>query len=460
MVSLGGRLLRLVNESGRADVQAFLRSAGGRSLLSSGRVAATRVLDPSDISVQFDLPDPVLPVMVLEHDRIWFPSFPYEWPAEMLHQAGVLTLDIAEQLLPEGLSLKDATPYNVLYRGPQPVFIDLLSFDQRDPTDQTWLPYAQFLRTFVLPLLVNRHFGLPLKQILESSRDGLEPRDVYAMSGPLKRLRPPFLTLVSLPSWLGGWRRGYDPTVYRRASIAPARARFVLEHLFRHLRRLLRRVAPKHTESEWSGYDTDAARERDQLAAKRRLIEDLVQQHRPSTVLDVGCNTGYMAAIAARAGASVVAIDSDPVMVGETWRRAVAENLDILPLVVDLTRPSPAIGWRNRECPSFLTRANGAFDAVFMLAVIHHMLVSERIPLPEILDLAAELTRDLAVIEYVGPQDSLFQRLARGRDDLFREVTTEAFEEACKRQFHIVNSVPVSPGSRQIYVLKKRSGLA
>ncbi len=460
MVLLGGRLLRLVNESGRADVEAFLRSRAAQSLLTNGRVVPTRVLDPAELSGHVQSPDDVPPAMLLEHDRIWFASFPYEWPAEMLYQAGLLTLDIAEQLLPESLSLKDATPYNLLYRGPHPVFIDVLSFDQHDPTDQTWLPYAQFLRTFVLPLLVNRHFALPLKQMLESSRDGLEPHDVYSLCGPLQRLRPPFLSLVSLPSWLGRWQKGYDPSVYRRTAVAPERARFVLQHLFRHLRRLLQRVAPKHTKSHWSGYDTDATRERDQLAAKRRLIEDLVQQHRPSAVLDVGCNTGYMSAIAARAGASVVAIDSDPVMVGETWRRAVAEKLDILPLVVDLTRPSPAIGWRNRECPSFLARASGVFDAVFMLAVIHHMLVSERIPLSEIVDLAAELTNDLVVIEYVAPQDPLFRRLARGRDDLFREVTTEAFEETCKRQFDIVNSVSLDPGTRRLYVLKKRGRLA
>ena len=102
------------------------------------------------------------------------------------------------------------------------------------------------------------------------------------------------------------------------------------------------------------------------------------------------------------------------------WRQARAEKLDILPLAVNLTRPSPGTGWRNQECSSFLDRARGKFDAVLMLAVIHHMLVTERVPLAEIIDLAAELTTNLLIIEYVAPDDSMFRRLTRGREELHR----------------------------------------
>src|SRR5205814_3890270 len=137
--------------------------------------------------------------------------------------------------------------------------------------------------------------------------------------------------------------------------------------------------------------------------------------------------TGHFSAIAARAGASVVAIDYDPVVSGDVWRNARKERLDILPLTVNLTRPTPGLGWLNQECPSFLDRARGAFDAVLMLAVLHHMLVSERIPLDEIIDLAAELTTDSVIIEFIGTDDAMFRRLTRGRDELHRDLTTETF---------------------------------
>jgi hypothetical protein len=142
---------------------------------------------------------------------------------------------------------------------------------------------------------------------------------------------------------------------------------------------------------------------------------------------------------------------------GEVWKLAVAEGLDILPLVVDLARPSPAIGWRNRECAGFLERAQHSFDAVLMLAVIHHLLVTERIPLDEIIDIAAELTTDLLVIEFVAPGDSMFKRLLRGREHLFVELTSEVFESECRRRFEIVRSQRLPGTERTLYLMRRRS---
>ena len=164
-------------------------------------------------------------------------------------------------------------------------------------------------------------------------------------------------------------------------------------------------------------------------------------------------------ALAAKAGASVVALDYDPVVLGQVWRQARAEQLNILPLAVNLTRPTPATGWRNRECSSFLDRARGHFDAVFMLAVVHHMLVTERIPLPDILDLAAELTRDLLVVEFIGPGDSMFQKLTRGREELHKDLSHELFENLCRERFEIVRIQHLESTTRWLYLLRKRSVL-
>src|SRR5262249_8985543 len=190
------------------------------------------------------------------------------------------------------------------------------------------------------------------------------------------------------------------------------------------------------------------------FAAKERFVQECLDGFAPRSVLDVGCNTGHFSLLAAHAGARVVAVDADPVVTGRVWRQAKAEKLNVLPLVVNLTRPSPGVGWNNRECPSFLTRARGSFDAVFMLAVIHHMLVTERVPLDEIVDLAAGLTSDLLVIEFVAPEDSMFQRLLRGRDELHRGLTTAVFEAACRRRFDIVRSQRVQDASRVLYLMR------
>jgi SAM-dependent methyltransferase len=458
-----GRVLRVVNKTGAVDLNAFLNSRVGHSLSESGSIVPTELVNPA--AAQLLLGNSAAKEVLadegvlIEHERVPFRSFPYEWPPEMLHAAGALTLDLAEELLKGGFGLKDATPYNVLFRGPKPVFVDLLSFERRDRHDPIWLPYAQFVRTFLLPLLVNKYFSVSLDQTLAGRRDGLEPEDVYRLSGPIQRLIPPFLTLATIPTWLAARHNQDDQSIYRRKSWdSPDKAKFFLQSLFKRLRRTLDKLRPpEKQESRWSDYlESNNNYSQANLDAKNSFVEQAIAELAPRDVLDVGCNTGHFSAVAARGGARVVAIDYDPVVVGRTWRLARREALDIQPLVVNLTRPSPAIGWRNRECPAFLERARGSFDAVFMLAVLHHMLVTERVPLAEIIDLAAELTTDALVIEFIAPEDSMFRRIARGRDHLFVDLSTAFFETTCLRHFDIVRRRNLPGTSRWLYLLRKR----
>lgn len=464
LVSAKGRILRFVNSSGAADLRAFLSSRAAASLFESGMVVRTTVLEPA--AAEQVLADPELSSihnrvnaeMIVEHERAPFPSYPYEWPPAMLCAAGRLTLDIARELLKSGLGLKDGTPYNVLFRGFTPVFIDVLSFERRDSRDPTWLPYAQFVRTFILPLMANKHLGLSLDQILTTRRDGLEPEEVFHWLGPLRKLRPPFLSLVTMPVLLAARHSEDDTSIYEKKVVSnPEKARFILESLLNRLRRSLDQAAPAPgRKSAWSGYMESKSHYTDEhFRAKESFVEQALAEFRPRTVLDIGCNAGHFSALAARCGASVVAIDSDPVVLDEVWRTASSQQLDILALAVDLTRPTPGIGWRNAECLGFLDRARGSFEAVLMLAVIHHMLVTERVPLDDIVDLAAELTTDMALIEFVAPEDPMFRRLTRGREALHKDLTVSLFEASCRRRFEIVRTQHLEGATRSLHLLRK-----
>jgi hypothetical protein len=159
--------------------------------------------------------------------------------------------------------------------------------------------------------------------------------------------------------------------------------------------------------------------------------------------------------MAARKGARVVAIDRDDSVIDTLWRSARTEAPGILPLVVDIGRPPGACGWRNRECPAFLERARGHFDLVMMLALLHHLVVNERVPLAAILQLAFELTTRWAIVEYVDPQDPNFRHIVRGREELHRDLTPENFESAAGRLFQIVDSAGIN-ATRRIYLLRKK----
>lgn len=396
---------------------------------------------------------------IVEHTSLPFPNYPYEWAPEMLRSAAELTLELAQEAMRNGFTLKDATPYNVIYDGCQPVFVDLLSFRRRDPTESIWQPYAQFVRTFVLPWLAFQYLGMRPDEILLPHRDGIEPERLMALCPPYRLLFPPFLSSVTLPALLARVDRGTGQDRYRVRHARDAdEAAYLLENLFARARRLLRRTARQRRGSAMlrymdSGHPYAAA----ELAEKERFVASALERCAPRNVLDVGCNTGHFSRMAARHGARVVAIDRDDAVIDALWRSAKQAAPGILPLVVDIGRPPGACGWQNNECASFLDRARGSFDCVLMLALIHHLLVNERVPLGAILQLAAELTTRWAVVEYVDPQDINFQQIARGRDALHRDLTRESFELAAGHWFQIADTRDISP-TRRIYVLRKREG--
>ena len=169
--------------------------------------------------------------------------------------------------------------------------------------------------------------------------------------------------------------------------------------------------------------------------------------------LDIGCNTGHFSILAGRRGARVVAIDRDPDAVDMLFDRAAREQLEVLPLVIDVARPPGACGWNNGECSAFLDRARGQFDCVLLLAMLHHLLVNDRVPLRSVLDFLAAMTTRLAIVEFVDRADRQFQRLTQGREELHRDLSREQFEAAARATFEILRSAELTP-TRWIYLLR------
>jgi SAM-dependent methyltransferase len=450
-----GRLVRLVHEVGVSNLDIFLDAEALGPFRDDGALIGGRRIDPSTVS---ELSPGEPPAAAIEHELIPFQSYPYEWPAEMLFAAGKLTLDLAKAGNDGGFGLKDAKPDNIMFRGPAPVFIDALSFEKRTPGDPIWRAEAQFIRTFLLPLLAHRETGLSINELLLNRGDGLEPEEVYRLLGPIKRLTPGIFGLVTLPAKLNRFADG--PGIYRQRLLpSDEKALFVLGSTLARLKRNLRRVQPKAGQSSnWSDYMDTSSYSEDGFAKKEAFVTAAINEVKPKSALDVGCNIGHFSRILANSGASVVAIDLDPVVVGEAWRQAKSDDLDILTLVQNLSQPSPGTGWRNRERDSFLSRAEKRFDAVVMLAVVHHMMVSEGIPLSEILALAADMTKDAVIIEFVSREDSQFQRIVRGRDDLYESYDRDSFEAACKEHFEIQRHEALDGATRALYLLRLKTG--
>lgn len=441
----GDRVLRRVRSEHAAAALQFLQSELARDWVAQGRLVETRFLAGQDGE------------LTLEHPRIFFPSYPWEWTPGQWIAAADLTLDLSEALLERGLILKDATPLNILFEGAQPVLVDVLSIDERDPASPIWLAYGQFVRTFLLPLTAWAWLGWPLSASMQK-RDGYEPADLAPFLGFRRRWQEPFRSLVTLPLMLEKSSPGGSSAarVRQAPEVALTVLRRNLSGLRKHLRRIERRLESHRHSSRWSAYTqtADHYRAEDQKL-KRIFVHDALASAQPKYVLDLGANTGVYSRIAAESGAHVVAWDTDLEASEANWREAQAGQLAVTPLIVNPARPTPAAGWRNAESHSLLDRARSRFDCVMMLGLIHHLLLSEQIPLAAIAALLRELTTCWAIAEWVPATDPRFIDLLRGRDALYGHLDEAAFLLAVERHFTVVLREPL-PNGRVLFFLQAR----
>jgi hypothetical protein len=387
---------------------------------------------------------------LLEHERVFFPSYPWEWTPSQWIDAASLTLDLCEEALEDEFILKDATPLNILFSGPRPVFVDVLSFERRDPKSPLWMAYAQFVRTFLLPLCANVHLGWPLAATLQR-RDGYEPADLAPFLPLVRRWRRPLRSLVTLPLLLEKKAR----IGARRPQVSKDMAGFALRRLLRSTRRLLRSLAPSARTSRWSNYTQTAAHYKSSdHEAKQSFVRSALDRIRPACVLDVGANTGVYSRIAAQTGANVVAWDIDVKATDLNWQAAHSAGLSILPLVADFARPTPAVGWQNRESASLLDRARGQFDCVMMLGILHHLLIVDQIPLAAIVEQLKEISTRWVICEWIPQGDSQFDQLCRGRHELYAHLSEEYLIQVFSNSFGIGCREQLSNG-RSLWLLER-----
>ncbi|MBT4939648.1 MAG: class I SAM-dependent methyltransferase [Rhodospirillaceae bacterium] len=453
----GQRILRLLRGTGLTKLGDLAESPVAEKFIADGKLIRTELLQGREAEIILSEFEGNW-LGVAQHDRIPFITYPHEWPAEMLHAAANLTLELAQDFLQEGYGLKDATPYNILFRGAKPAFIDVLSIEKRQPLDPIWRAEAQFIRNFILPLLCWNKFGIPPNQLLLNGQDGITPEFVYKISGIMQRMFPPFLWWVNLPVWLGAQAERKTISQARKTPIArsPEMARFILGRSFKRLKRALAKVAPRQSAaSHWQKYEQTWLYTEDQVTTKKQFISSVLGSLSNSRILDIGCNVGSYSLMASAHGHQVVAFDADPTVAGIAWRRAAQEKADMSILTANFADPTPATGWMNEECRALLPRLSNHFDVVIGLAVMHHLIVTSGIPLAALFEQLAKTTKKYLLLEYIDPSDQNFEKISRGRDDLYGWLNQQVFEEQAKSYFKIERKTEVIPGQRILYLFSK-----
>lgn len=438
--------LRRIRPSAEEETRAFLASPLLLALEQSGDLIPTRIAEPGS------QPCIAPGEFWLEHPRIDPISYPWEWTTAQWRAAAELTLRIAGRAIDAGWTLKDATPLNIVFDGPRPILVDVLSFERRDPRSGVWLAYGQFVRTFLLPLVAAKYLRWPLQATM-FARDGYEPRQIYDALPRWRRLSPDLLDVVTLatvferPGPVTSPGPGRVPTKKAPSTTDPALATHLLHKRIQRLGKQIRNTTSQSSHSQWSRYEKSAGHyQLSDVEEKQQFVKSILARCHPECVLDIGANTGTYSLLAADAGAKVVSLDSDSAALEVLWRSAAKQKKPITALVADIARPTPAAGWRNREQFSLLDRLTDGFDLVLMLAVIHHLILRHQLPLTHIAALCAGLTRCWLLLEWVPPSDPMFQEWLRGRDDLYGHLTEADLTHAFAPHFVVVERAQLGNG--------------
>ncbi|NMB57551.1 MAG: class I SAM-dependent methyltransferase [Chloroflexi bacterium] len=388
---------------------------------------------------------------IIRPEKIGFISYPYEWSFSQLKDAALLTLKIHELAIDKGLTLKDASAYNIQFYKGKPVLIDTLSFDDYED-GKPWDAYRQFCQHFLAPLALMAKVDIRLNQLMRVYIDGI-PLDMASKLLPWStRLNLGLFTHIHVHA---NAQKKYSES-HDKASGDARVSKTGLLGLVDNLRSTVKGLEWKPQGTEWADYYDITNYSSDAFEQKKNLVKSFVQKTGGGIIWDMGANTGEFSRPVSDFG-SVVSFDIDPAAVEKNYRQVKsAKETNILPLVLDLTNPSGGIGWANKERDSLASR--GPADVVLALALIHHICISNNVPLENFAEYLRTLGKNL-VIEFVPKEDSQVQILLATRKDIFPNYTLEGFEEAFTKSFEIVNKMPVEGSLRVLYLMKSKDNI-
>jgi hypothetical protein len=446
-------VFRALSRQGLDDWRMLSQTKLFPRLVEAGRVVRTEEVDGAEAPAGLRAEQYGA---VLRHERIPFVSYPYEWTPGMLSDAALLTLDLILESLDEDLVLKDATPYNVQFRGSRPVFVDIGSWEKLAP-GEPWAGYRQFCMQFLYPLMLQAYRGLPFQPWLRGSLDGITPAQARAAMSFRDRFHKGVTTHVFIHSRLDQSyaKRGRTGGDVKRELKSAGFGKELIRANVRKVRKAVAAAEWRPPASVWTAYRADNTYEDADNRAKADFIRSVAGRRGWELAWDLGANDGHYSRLINEDARYVLALDVDPSTVELLYRDLRAEgNEQILPLVMNLTDPSPGLGWRGLERKPLAER--GRPELVLALALLHHVSITGNVPVRQFVDWLASLGAQV-VIEFMTREDPMVKRLLAAKRVDHEDYDRAFFEQCAGEAFEIERSEELPSGTRILYSLRPRA---
>ena len=429
------KVYRLVNKSYKKEFDLFISSGLKKSLEKKHLLISSKILSDE----------------LLETQKIPFISYPYEWSFSQLKDAALLTLEIQKEALKFGMSLKDASSYNIQFYKGKPIFIDILSFEKYEE-GTPWIAYRQFCQHFLAPLSLMVHKDIRLNQLFKVYLDGI-PLDLASKLLPTKTwFDVSFLTHIHIHSKT---QASFADKAESVKKFKGKLSKIALTQIIDNLENKIKKLNWHIKGTQWGDYYNFTNYSNTAFEHKKKIVERFLKtiSPKPKIVWDLGANTGEFSKIAYSQGAYTISFDIDPLAVEKNYINQRKNNeKNHLPLLLDITNPSTGIGWSGIERKSLINR--GPADCILALALVHHIAITNNVPLSQIAKFMAQITSSL-IIEFVPKNDSNAKKLLILRKDIFPNYSKEKFDEAFSKYFRIIKQETVKDSKRTMYLMKK-----
>lgn len=442
----GDKVFRALSDSAFKDWQALADTDFFKRASADGRIVATKAADIPAADLE-DL-SPVF-LAALEHERLPFISYPYEWCFGQLRDAALLNLDLVSEALDENLILKDSSAYNIQWIGSRPIHIDIPSFQRWEP-GMAWVGYRQFCQHFLYPLMLTAFREVSFRPWLRGALDGITPEECNHLLSLRDKFRRGVFSHVYLQSKLLAMTAKSSTSLKADLRTTDLGAEIIKRNL-RGLTKTIRKLDPGGGTSEWSSYAQSHSYSDQDETIKRDFVARAAADRRWRMVWDMGCNTGNYSRIAADHADYVVAMDGDEKAIEQLYAALRSEgNERILPLVVNLADQSPNQGWNGKERKSLPER--GRPELILSLALLHHLAITANIPLADLVHWLVSFGSHV-VVEFVRRADPMVERLLLNRDDIYHDYHLEEFERLIGDRFRILDRTTTHGGTRVLFFL-------
>lgn len=437
-------ILRQINACYKENYKFLLNSGLYAKLIETGML-----IPHTEVSDTFKFPQTY---KVIKPRPVPFISYPYEWCFSQFKDAALLTLDIQKTALEFGMSLKDATSFNIQFIEGKPVLIDTLSFEKYED-GKPWVAYRQFCEQFLAPLSLMAYTNINLGKLTQEYISGI-PLDLTHQLLPVSsKLNP----LVFIHLLLHAKSQKKYTEISKEQKEDHTFNRNALEELITSLYNGIKKLHPKSVKTIWTNYyeDYHPSYTEKSRNEKKAFVEKYLKTNHPQTLCDIGANTGEYSQIAAAHQVFTVSLDSDPTAVEQNYNEIKRRGeKNILPLWIDILNPSPSLGWQNKERSSFVSRLKP--DMILALALIHHLAITNNVPLSYLADFFSKHCNTL-IIEFIPKNDPQVQKLLQNRQDIFTAYNQDTFEKEFSSYFKTTGKLSLSGCNRILYCMKTKN---